>query len=59
MAIAALAIKEGRIFASPETVARQDPIRIIHEDQPIDSRSITCIKLGREGEYGIIKLAQK
>jgi 3-oxoacyl-[acyl-carrier-protein] synthase II len=58
MAIAALSIKEGRIFASPESVADQVGYKIIKEDSSIASRSISCLKLGKEGVFGMIALTQ-
>ena len=57
MAIAALSIKEGKIFASPESVADQENYSIIKRNSPIASRSISCLKLGKEGELGMITLA--
>jgi len=59
MAIAALSIKKGRIFASPGAVARQDSINIIKEDHLIGSKSICCLKLGKEGEFGMATLSPK
>jgi len=57
MAIAALSFKEGKIFASPESVADQENYSIIKRNSPIASRSISCLKLGKEGELGMITLA--
>jgi 3-oxoacyl-[acyl-carrier-protein] synthase II len=58
MAIAALSIKERRIFASPESVADQAGYKIIKEGSSISSRSISCLKLGKEGGFGVITLTQ-
>lgn len=56
MAIAALSIREKRIFASPATVAEQGSFKIIKNDLIIDKRPISCLKLGKEGEVGMITL---
>jgi 3-oxoacyl-[acyl-carrier-protein] synthase II len=57
MAIAALSLKENRIFASPESVGGQGAYKINKQDSLLDSRSICCLKLGKEGELGMITLA--
>jgi 3-oxoacyl-[acyl-carrier-protein] synthase II len=57
MAIAALCIRERRIFASPETVADQAKYIIIKEASRIAPTSITCLKLARDSGFGIITLA--
>ncbi len=57
IAIAALSFKEGKIFASPQSVADQEDYSIIKRNSPIVSRSISCLKLGKEGELGMITLA--
>lgn len=58
IAIAALSIREGKIFASPGSVSDQERFKIIKEDLFIGSKSITCLKLGKESECGMITLAQ-
>ena len=57
MAIAALSIREGKIFASPESVADQDGFKIIKETSGIIAKSITCLKLAKDNEFGMITLA--
>jgi 3-oxoacyl-[acyl-carrier-protein] synthase II len=57
MAIAALSIREGRIFGSPESVADQQRFRVIRAPSVMDEKSITCVKLAKEDEFGLITLA--
>jgi 3-oxoacyl-[acyl-carrier-protein] synthase II len=57
MAIAALSIRECKIFASPESVADQEKYKIIKETSPITSKAITCLKLTKNNEFGMITLA--
>jgi 3-oxoacyl-[acyl-carrier-protein] synthase II len=57
MAIAALSIREGRLFASPESVKDQEGFRIIRGSNTAAPSLITCLKLEKEDEYGIITLA--
>ncbi len=56
MAIAALSIHEGKIFASPESVAGQERYRIIKEPSAMAPESIVCLKLAKKDEYGLITL---
>lgn len=56
MAIAALSIREGRIFASPGSVADQDAYNIIRHPSPMVSGGMTCIKLTKDDEFGLIAL---
>ena len=57
MAIAALSIRERRIFASPESVADQEGLRIIRNSSVMTPESIACLKLAKEDEFGLITIA--
>ena len=59
MAIAALSIKEDRIFASPVSSKYDSTMNVVREDKSVGSKSICCLKIGREGEFGNITLASK
>lgn len=56
IAVAALSIREGRIFASPESVADQERFSIIRKSSA-SPESIGCLKLAKEDEFGLIILA--
>jgi 3-oxoacyl-[acyl-carrier-protein] synthase II len=59
LAIAALSIREGKIFATPSDSGDNDHLQIIRAMQPLDSKAISCLKFGCEGEFGVITLAGK
>lgn len=59
MAVAALSIKKSKIFASPESVWGKGALKINRQDSLLDSRSICCLKLGKEDEFGMITLAPR
>jgi len=54
MAIAALCIREEKMFASPESVADQGKYNIIRKALPLTPGSITCLKVAKDYEFGII-----
>jgi len=56
MAVAALCIREGRIFSSPESVADQGRYKIVRQPSPMTRGGITCIKLSKNHEFGLITL---
>ncbi len=56
MAIAALSIREGRVFASPESVAGQERYKVIRGSSSMAGGTIACLKLAKKDEYGLITL---
>lgn len=56
MAVAALCIREGRIFSSPEPVADQWRYGMVREASSRTPGSITCLKLAKDNEFGMITL---
>ncbi len=58
MAVAALSIRENRIFASPKDATSEELREAIRDDQELGSKEICCLKLGAAGEYAIITLAR-
>jgi 3-oxoacyl-[acyl-carrier-protein] synthase II len=59
MAIASLSIKEDTIFISEESSGITGSLSLIREDRYLGSRPISCVKLGREGEFGVVTLARE
>jgi len=58
MAVAGLTIKGGRVIASPGRHTDDSPLNVIREDQDLDSRPVCCLKMGSEGEFGMVTLAE-
>ncbi len=58
MAVAALSIRDNRIFPSPESTTNGALRGVIHDDQELGSRKICCLKLGAGGEFGLVTLAR-
>jgi hypothetical protein len=58
MAVAALSIRDNRIFASPECPGDGALGGAIRDDQELGSRKISCLKLGASGEFGLVTLAR-
>ena len=58
MAIASVSFREGKLFQSPGSVGILPDLQILKEHHAMDRKSISCIKVGREGESGIIKLSK-
>jgi 3-oxoacyl-[acyl-carrier-protein] synthase II len=57
MAIAALSIKEGKIFSSAKSVGNLMGNQILREGRINKYKDIFCVKVGRQGELGIINLS--
>ena len=56
MAIAAISIREGKIFAAPKMAGENPGLNITGEEKSLDSKPVTCLKFGCDGEYGMINL---
>ena len=59
MAIAALSIKESKIFTVPKGCGNPSGLRTIDRAQDLELKSIGCLKFGGTGEFGMIMLAGK
>jgi 3-oxoacyl-[acyl-carrier-protein] synthase II len=57
MAIAALSLKENKIFATPKGRANQSGLRMSDKEQDFESKLIGCLKFGCSGEFGMVMLA--
>ena len=57
MTIAALSLKENKIFATPGCRPNKSGLRISHIEQDLESRLIGCLKFGCNGEFGLVTLA--
>lgn len=56
LAIAALTIKNKRVFPSPYPSGENPALRIIEEETDFKGEKICCLKIGGEGEWGKITL---
>ena len=56
MAIAALSLKEGKVFATPKCHADNSGLKILHKAQDLKSKRIGCLKFGCDGEFGLVTL---
>jgi len=56
LAIAALSIKEGKIFAAPKYAGYNSGLNIVWQEQGLNSKPICCLKFSCNGEFGVIKL---
>ncbi len=56
LAIAALSIKNKKIFPSPYPPGENPALRIIQEETSFKEGKICCLKIGGEGEWGKITL---
>jgi len=56
LAIAALSIREGRIFAASRGAGENSGLNIVAKEQALNARSIGCLKFSCSGEFGLIKL---
>ena len=56
MAIAALSLKENKIFATPGCRPNKSGLKISHIEQNLESKSIGCLKFGCNGEFGMVML---
>ncbi|MFC1840350.1 beta-ketoacyl synthase N-terminal-like domain-containing protein [Thermodesulfobacteriota bacterium] len=56
MAIAALSIREEKLFPSPESVGHLDNLKVLRENRSHNKKNICCVKIGRQGELSIITL---
>jgi 3-oxoacyl-[acyl-carrier-protein] synthase II len=57
LAIAALSIKNNRVFSSPQGGNEGLEMRIIGEETDLHWEQICCLKIGGEGEWGSITLS--
>jgi 3-oxoacyl-[acyl-carrier-protein] synthase II len=58
MAIAAMALKDGRAFGVPQEAGDHPPWDIISSDRPLGASSVSCVKFDCHGNYGVITLAK-
>ena len=56
LAVAAISIREGKIFATPKMAGENSELTIVKEEENFDSKYISCLKLGCNGEFGMINL---
>jgi 3-oxoacyl-[acyl-carrier-protein] synthase II len=56
MAVAALSIRESKIFATPKYAGDYPGLKIVWQEQGLDSKQISCLKFSCSGEFGIITL---
>ncbi len=56
LAIAALSIKNKKIFPSPYPPSEDPALRIIQEETDFKGEKICCLKIGGDGEWGNISL---
>jgi hypothetical protein len=59
MAIAALSLKENKVFATPKCRPIKSGLRVTHKEQDLESKSIGCLKFGCTGEFGMVMLARE
>ena len=59
IAIAALSIKESKVFGTPKCVSDNSEIKLHRQEQYLEASRICCLKLGCSGEFGIIMLSRK
>ncbi len=57
MAIAALSIRESKVFATPSDAGKNTQLQIISKQQLLDSKQISCLKFDCKGEFGMITQA--
>ena len=57
MAIAALSLKESKVFATPQCRAIQSGLRVSHKALDLESQLIGCLKFGCTGEFGMVMLS--
>jgi 3-oxoacyl-[acyl-carrier-protein] synthase II len=57
MAIAALSLKENKLFATPGCRPNKSGLRISHIEQDLESKLIGCLKFGCSGQFGMVMLA--
>jgi 3-oxoacyl-[acyl-carrier-protein] synthase II len=56
MAIAALSIKNKKVFPSPNPCCDKPGIKIVSNEQALGNRPICCLKIGGGGEWGKMTL---
>jgi 3-oxoacyl-[acyl-carrier-protein] synthase II len=59
MAIAAVSVREGTIYSTPKHAGKNSRLKIICNEQHVDSKPIICLKFSCQGEYGMISIAAK
>jgi len=57
LAIAALSIKNKKVFPSPKNGCDKPGIKIVSNEQALGNRPICCLKIGGGGEWGKMTLA--
>lgn len=57
MAIGALSLKDGKLFPSPKSVCSLKNHRVLKEECLNNHNSISCVKIGRQGELSIITMS--
>jgi 3-oxoacyl-[acyl-carrier-protein] synthase II len=56
IAIAALSIREGKVFAVPNCAGENSGLNLVRQERNLTAEAIGCLKFSCSGEYGIIKL---
>ena len=56
IAIAALSIKECKVFASSKYAGNNSGLNMVWKEQDLNSKPICCLKFSCSGEFGVIKL---
>jgi 3-oxoacyl-[acyl-carrier-protein] synthase II len=56
IAIAALSIREGKVFAVPNCAGENSGLNIARQERNLTAEAICCLKFSCSGEYGIIKI---
>lgn len=59
MVIAALSIREGRIFATANFAGDNPGLNIVCKDEELNSKPICCLKFSCKGEFGMIEMASE
>jgi len=58
MAVAAISLKDGRVYGVPQDAGDHPPWHIIREEQPLGASSVCCVKFDCHGNFGIITLTR-
>ena len=56
MAIAAVSVREGRIYATPSHAGKNSGLNFFKKEQPLDYGQICCLKFSCNGEYAMITI---
>ena len=57
MAIAALSLKENKVFATPNCRPSHSGLRVSHQERNLESTLIGCLKMSCRREFGLVTLA--